>query len=118
MPRRYLAALGYFIFAGVYFVFGAAPNITAIWIMMALYGLYYALTAPVLKAMVVDVAPPEARGKAIGLFYLVSSITALLASLITGGLWKEFGAEVPFYLSAGLAALSALMLLFIRPART
>jgi MFS family permease len=85
---------------------------------MALYGLYYALTAPVLKAMVVDVAPPEARGRAIGLFYLVSSITALLASLLTGGLWKEFGAEVPFYLSAGLAALSGLMLLFIRPART
>jgi MFS family permease len=118
IPRRYLAALGYLIFAAVYFVFGAAPSTKAIWIMMALYGLYYALTAPVLKAMVVDVAPPEARGRAIGLFYLVSSITALLASLLTGGLWKEFGAEVPFYLSAGLAALSGLMLLFIRPART
>jgi MFS family permease len=118
MPRRYLAALGYFIFAAVYFVFGTAPSTKAIWIMMALYGLYYALTAPVLKAMVVDVAPPEARGKAIGLFYLVSSITALLASLITGGLWKEFGAEVPFYLSAGLATLSGLMLLFARPVRT
>ena len=118
MPRRYLAALGYFIFAGVYFIFGAAPSEKAIWAMMALYGLYYALTAPVLKAMVVDVAPKEARGKAIGLFYLVSSITALLASLITGGLWKEFGAEVPFYLSAGLALLSGVMLLFIRPARS
>jgi MFS family permease len=117
MPRRYLAALGYFIFAGVYFIFGAAPSEKAIWAMIALYGLYYALTAPVLKAMVVDVAPKEARGKAIGLFYLVSSITALLASLITGGLWKEFGAEVPFYLSAGLALLSGVMLLFIRPAR-
>ena len=85
---------------------------------MALYGLYYALTAPVLKAMVVDFAPKEARGKAIGLFYLVSSITALLASLITGGLWKEFGAQVPFYLSAGLAAASAVGLLFVRPARS
>jgi len=68
--------------------------------------------------MVVDFAPKEARGKAIGLFYLVSGITALLASLITGGLWKEFGAQVPFYLSAGLAALSGGILLFIRPART
>jgi MFS family permease len=118
LPRRYLAALGYAVFAVVYFVFGAAPSSKAIWLMMALYGLYYALTAPVLKAMVVDFAPKEARGKAIGLFYLVSGITALLASLITGGLWKEFGAQVPFYLSAGLAALSGGMLLFIRPART
>jgi MFS family permease len=118
MPRRYLAALGYFIFALVYLVFGAAPSTMAIWGMMALYGLYYALTAPVLKAMVIDVAPKESRGKAIGLFYLVSSITALLASLITGGLWKEFGAAVPFYLSAGLAVLSGVMLLFIRPTRS
>ena len=118
IPRRYLAALGYAVFALVYFVFGAAPSSKAIWWMMALYGLYYALTAPVLKAMVVDFAPKEARGKAIGLFYLVSSITALLASLITGGLWKGFGAQVPFYLSAGLAVVSALILLFIRPART
>ena len=118
IPRRYLAALGYAVFALVYFVFGAAASSKAIWWMMALYGLYYALTAPVLKAMVVDFAPKEARGKAIGLFYLVSSITALLASLITGGLWKGFGAQVPFYLSAGLAVVSALILLFIRPART
>jgi MFS family permease len=118
LPRRYLAALGYAIFAVVYLVFGAAPSKGAIWSMMALYGLYYALTAPVLKAMVVDFAPKEARGKAIGLFYLVSSITALLASLIAGGLWKEFGPQVPFYLSAGLAAASAVGLLFVRPARS
>jgi len=117
MPRRYLAAIGYCVFAVVYVTFGAAPSTTAIWSMMALYGLYYALTAPVLKAMVVDFAPKEARGRAIGLFYLVSSITALLASLITGGLWKEFGPQVPFYLSAGLAATSAVGLLLVRPAR-
>jgi len=117
MPRRYLAAIGYCVFAVVYVMFGAAPSTTAIWSMMALYGLYYALTAPVLKAMVVDFAPKEARGRAIGLFYLVSSITALLASLITGGLWKEFGPQVPFYLSAGLAATSAVGLLLVRPAR-
>lgn len=118
VPRRYLAAFGYLVFALVYFVFGKAPNARAIWMMMALYGLYYALTSPVLRAMVIDVVPTEARGRAIGLFYLVSSITALLASVITGSLWKSFGALVPFYLSAGLAVLSALMLLFIRPARS
>jgi MFS family permease len=87
--------------------------------MMAFYGLYYALTSPVLRAMVVDVVGKESRGRAIGLYYLVSSITALLASLITGELWKVYGAAVPFYLSAGLAAFSGLVLLFVRaPERT
>jgi MFS family permease len=119
VPRRLLAAAGYFVFAVVYAVFAAAPSTRWIWAMMAFYGLYYALTSPVLRAMVVDVVAKESRGRAIGLYYLVSSITALLASLITGELWKVYGAEVPFYLSAGLAAFSGLVLLFVRtPART
>jgi len=86
--------------------------------MMGFYGLYYALTQPVLKAMVIDFVPENARGRAIGLYYLVSSITALLASLITGGLWKAEGARVPFYLSATLAVVAATLLLFTpAPAR-
>ena len=52
--RRWIAAAGYLIFAAVYFVFGRAPSTLAIWIAMAVYGLYYALTQPVLKALVVE----------------------------------------------------------------
>jgi MFS family permease len=115
LPRRYLAAAGYLVFAVVYFTFAVEPNEALIWLMMGLYGLYYALTQPVLKAMVIDLVPHESRGRAIGLFYLVSSITALLASLLTGGLWKLFGGRVPFYLSATLAVVAALMILWVRP---
>jgi hypothetical protein len=39
---------------------------------MAFYGLYYAMTTPVLKAMVVQAAPNDARGRALGIFYFVS----------------------------------------------
>jgi MFS family permease len=115
LPRRYLAATGYMVFAIVYLAFGVEPNAAVIWMMMGLYGLYYALTQPALKAMVIDLVPHEARGRAIGLFYLVSSITALFASLLTGGLWKRYGPPVPFYLSATLAMGAALMLLWVRP---
>jgi MFS family permease len=111
LPRRYLAAAGYTVFAIVYFFFGLEPSAAWIWGMMALYGLYYALTQPVLKAMVIDFVPKESRGRAIGLYYLVSSITALFASLITGGLWKIAGARLPFYLSASLALVAAVLLL-------
>ena len=54
ISRRWIAAAGYLIFAAVYFVFGRAPSTLAIWITMAVYGLYYALTQPVLKALVVE----------------------------------------------------------------
>jgi MFS family permease len=112
--RRWIAAAGYFIFAAVYFVFGRAPSTLAIWITMAVYGLYYALTQPVLKALVVETVGQEVRGKALGVYFFVTSVATLAASLITGELWKLYGASVPFYFSAGLAGMSAILLLVKR----
>ena len=106
-----IAAAGYLVFAATYTVFAAAPSRSALWVMMSCYGIYYALTSPVLRALVVETAPPESRGRAFGLFYFSSSIAALLASMLTGALWKMFGPALPFYLSAGLAVAGALMLL-------
>ena len=108
--RRWIAAAGYLIFAGVYFVFGRAPSTLAIWFTMSVYGIYYALTQPVLKALVVDAVAEEIRGRALGVYFFVTSVATLAASLITGELWKHYGASVPFYVSAGLAVLSAGML--------
>jgi MFS family permease len=79
--------------------------------MMAFYGLYYALTQPVMKAIVVDTVPQEMRGRAFGMFYFVTSVAALLASVITGALWKRFGAALPFHVSAVLALIAAILLL-------
>jgi MFS family permease len=108
--RRGIAAAGYFIFAAVYFVFGRAPSTLAIWITMAVYGLYYALTQPVLKALVVETVRQEVRGRALGVYAFVTSVATLAASLITGEMWKHYGAGVPFYFSAVLAAASAVLL--------
>ncbi len=115
LPRRWIAAAGYFIFAATYYVFGRAPSTFAIWITMAVYGLYYALTQPVLKALVVETVRQEVRGRALGVYFFVSSVATLAASLITGELWKHYGAPIPFYFSAALAGISALLLL-LKPA--
>ena len=112
--KSLIAALGYLVFAATYFIFAAAPGKTAVWIIMGFYGLYYSLTSPVLRALVVDTVAPGSRGRAFGVFYFVTSIAALASSLITGELWKHYGAALPFYLSAGLATLAAIMLLAVR----
>jgi hypothetical protein len=39
----------------------------------------------------------------------------LLASIVTGELWKHYGPQLPFYASAGLAVTAAIMLLVKRP---
>jgi MFS family permease len=113
LSRPAVGAAGYLVFAGVYFVFAAAPSAKAIWISMASYGFHYALTAPVLKALVVDTVSSEVRGRALGIYYFATSIATLLASVVTGELWKNFGASFPFYLSASIALVSALVLLLV-----
>jgi MFS family permease len=112
--RRWIAAVGYLIFAGVYFVFGRAPSTIAIWITMAVYGVYNALTQPVLKALVVETVGEDVRGRALGVYFFVTSVATLAASVITGELWKHYGARVPFYFSATLAGVSALLLVIRR----
>jgi MFS family permease len=116
--RSAIAAAGYFVFAIVYFVFALAPSQFSIWLAMAFYGLFYALTNPVLKALVVENVADDVRGRALGIYSFLTSVTTLLSSVITGALWKVYGPAVPFYLSAAIAAVSAFALLAHRsPAR-
>jgi MFS family permease len=112
--RRAIAAAGYIVFAAVYLVFAIAPSTLAIWLAMATYGLFYALTNPVLKALVVETVAPQVRGRALGVYFFVTSVAMLLASVITGEVWKYHGARVPFYLSAAIAAVSAVLLMASR----
>ena len=113
--KRSLAALGYLIFAAVYFCFAAAPSRAALWAAMAGYGIYYALTDPVLRALVAESVAPESRGRAFGIYFFSTSLATLAASLLAGQLWKHLGPGVPFVVSAALALVAAVMLV-VRPA--
>lgn len=112
--RSATAAAGYLVFAVTYFVFALAPSHLAIWLSMSFYGLFYALTNAVLKALIVESVDGHVRGRALGIFSFFTSVTTLLSSVITGALWKYYGAAVPFYFSAGIAAVSGLGLLAYR----
>jgi len=114
VSRRTVAAMGYFVFAVVYFAFARGASSSVIWAAMALYGLFYALTTPVLKALVVETVSPDVRGRALGVYFSITSVAALLASVITGQLWTKFGPQIPFYVSSGTAVLAAALLLLGR----
>jgi MFS family permease len=117
LPRKLVAAAGYVVFAGVYFVFAMAPSRPAIWAAMSIYGMYYALTAPVLKALVVETVDAGVRGRALGVYAFVTSVATLLASLITGELWKMYGARMPLLFSSGVAVVAAMLLAASRTKR-
>ncbi len=77
---------------------------------IALWGLHMGMTQGLLSAMVAGAAPRDLRGSAFGVFYFLSGVAALLASLMAGALWKFFGPAATFFTGAGLsgAALVAL----------
>jgi MFS family permease len=73
---------------------------------VALWGLHMGLTQGLLATLVADVAAPELRGTAFGVFNLASGIATLAASLIAGALWDSYGASATFGTSAAFAALA------------
>ncbi len=98
----------------------AAPfGAFAIALGVVLWGLHMGLTQGLLATLVADVAEPELRGTAFGLFNLIGGLATLFASLLAGALWDSYGAVATFLASAGFAllALAALVLThYVAPA--
>ena len=106
--RWRIIATGWSIYAASYvgFAFLPASHAWGMWPLMAGYGVYMALTEGINKALIADHAPSEHRGAAMGLFYALTGVTTLLASLLTGIVWDRFGPEHAMLLGAVFAVLA------------
>ena len=71
------------------------------------WGLHMALTQGLLAKLVADTAPETLRGTAFGIFNLVSGVALLLASVVAGALWSQFGAQATFLAGAVFALVCA-----------
>jgi MFS family permease len=114
--RRALILGGWLTYGLVYLGFAFADTGWQVWMLFALYGLYYAATEGVAKAMVADLVPETQRGTAYGLLNAAIGITALPASMIAGllwqgvGGWSGFGPAAPFLFGACMALLAGVSL--------
>ena len=79
------------------------------------YAVFYALTEPVEKTLVANLAGDDRRGLAYGRFNCAVGIATLPASLIFGWLYEVHGALAAFGFGAALALLAAMLLLGVRP---
>lgn len=112
--RKVLFA-GFFIFALVYAGFALTTSAVSVWILFAIYGFYIAFTEGVSKAYIADLAPKEQVGTAIGLYYTVTGVAVLFASLVAGWLWGAYGAAGPFYYGAAMALAACVLFLVSYP---
>jgi MFS family permease len=69
--------------------------------------LHLGITQGLLSALVADTAPAELRGSAFGIFYFVSGLAAVVASILAGLLWQQLGPAYAFAAGAIFAVIAA-----------
>jgi len=118
LGRRRILVFGWAVYGLAYIGFALASHVWQVWLLFALYGLYYGISEGAAKAFVADMVPVERRGMAYGLYNGVTAFMALGASLIAGWMWQAISPAATFYFGAGLALLAMAGILFIVKERT
>ena len=119
--RRKVIVGGWLVYALIYFGFAVAGKGWHVWVLYALYGVYYGLAYGTTKAMVADIVPADLRGTAYGTYNAVLGLLDFPASLIAGvlwqgvGTWEGLGPSAPFFFGAALALAAALLMARWRP---
>ncbi|MCC6851887.1 MAG: MFS transporter [Rubrivivax sp.] len=117
VDRRALLAAGLALLVLADLVLAVARTPAAVIVGVLLWGLHLGLTQGLLSAMVADAAPAALRGSAFGVFNLVSGLAMLVASVLAGLLWQQFGAAATFAAGGIFAALAFAGVLWRGPAR-
>jgi len=119
--RKRLIVGGWLVYAAIYLGFALAGAGWHVWVLYALYGVYYALAYGSTRAMLADIVPVELRGTAYGTYNGVLGILDFPASLIAGllwqgvGPWHGFGAPAPFLFGAVLSLAAAVLMMAWKP---
>jgi MFS family permease len=101
-----LVGMGVLIVADIALILAAGVN--GILLGIALWGLHLGMTQGLLSALVADTAPANLRGSAFGVYYFVTGIAAIVASVLAGAAWDWGGPALTFGIGAALAAAAIL----------
>ncbi len=105
--------IGWMIYAAVYAGF-ALSGMATIWPLLAMYGVYMAMTEGVGKALIADHAPPERRATAIGIFNMLLGFATLSSSVIAGVLWDRVSPVAPFWFGSIVAVIAVISAIVLR----
>jgi MFS family permease len=114
--RRRLIVGGWLTYGLIYLGFALVQTGWQVWVLYAIYGIYYGMAEGSARALVADMVAPEHRGTGYGAYNTVVGVTALPASLLAGLLWQGlgdwdgFGPSAPFLFGAVLALVAAALL--------
>lgn len=115
-PRAYVYAVGLLAFAVGYVGLALVGKGPVVFVLLAVYGLFPALTDGVGKAWISSLVPAEHRGRAQGAFQALSSGAVLVAGLWAGLLWDAGRGRgtVPLLVSGAAAVIAVPVLAALR----
>ncbi|MFI4955681.1 MAG: MFS transporter [Gammaproteobacteria bacterium] len=100
LGRKSLLVLSLILLIVADIILACATHVYVVWIGVAIWGLHMGASQGILSAMIADTAPAALRATGFGLFSLSSGVATLLASVIAGWLWVQFGASMTFVVGA------------------
>ena len=106
VSHRALLAGGLLVLIAADFCLANAVDWQVLMCGVMLWGFHMGMTQGLLARMVVDASPADLRGTAFGFFNLMTGIAMLIASVLAGHVWDDFGAAYTFYVGAGISALA------------
>ncbi|MEM4666827.1 MAG: MFS transporter [Thermofilum sp.] len=111
--RKPLLALSMLLFSAASLAMAYSAGVWSILYVVALYGLHFGIYETVSRAVIPSYAPPELRGAAYGVFYIVTGFSMLVGMSLVGYLWDAYGKVLAFTYSAGMGLAAAALAAYL-----
>lgn len=100
MSHTRLLTLGLIVLIAADLILAISDHWGLVLLGVVLWGLHMGMTQGLLVTMIANTSPANLRGTAYGFFNLASGLAMLVASVLAGFLWDQFGAPFTFYAGA------------------
>lgn len=116
LGRKRALIAGWIWYAACYAGFALATAAWHAWVLFGAYGLVAALTEGAERALIADAATSGSRGRALGLYNLITGVGLLAASVLAGQIWERVSPGAALLVGAVLALAASVLLAASRPA--